>query len=348
MTSPMTSSKARLALLPLLACAALACKSKQNAQHTGPVVARIGDEVITADDFKKKLDETSPFLRARYNTAERKKEFLENLIKNELLAQEAMRRGLDKSPAVQEVIKRAAVQELLRQQLDEKLTGADIADADLRKFYEQHLEDYVKPERVRINHLLIATGPGAQGKASRLLREISDRESKGEVNAFQVVAMKESADPKSAPVGGDVRYLSKVELSRELGDAVAEASFTLAKAGDKAGPLETPRGFELIKLQNRTIALDKKFDDVKDMLRQRMARERRSQEYDAFMKRLRADGRVTIMDDEIAKLPNPEAGQGMSFPGMQASPPRPPPSMQPSPSRLENIARPAQRAEAPK
>ena len=92
---------------PLVACALLgtllaACPGKKSVEKTGPTVATVGDDVITADEFKKRLDETSPFLRARYNTLERKKEFLENLIRNDLLAQEAQRRGLDKAPAVRE------------------------------------------------------------------------------------------------------------------------------------------------------------------------------------------------------------------------------------------------------
>ena len=86
---------------------------KRDGKH-GPVVAKVGNDSITAEEFKKRLDETSPFLRARYNTIERKKEFLESLIRNELLAQEAERQGLEKSPAVREQVKRAMIQELIK------------------------------------------------------------------------------------------------------------------------------------------------------------------------------------------------------------------------------------------
>ena len=315
------SSLALAAAIALCAAGVTACKTKK-ADKSGPVLANVGDETITADDFKRRLDETSPFLRARYNTPERKKEFLENLIKNELLAQEAQRRGLDKTPAVQEVVKRAMVQELLRQQLDEKLAGGDLGDGELKKFYEGHVDDYVKPERIRIHHLLVAAEPNDQArrregraKALRLLEDITQREAKGEINAFQVVAMKESNDPQSAPVGGDMRYLSKEEMTKELGEAVASAVFQMQKPGDKAGPIETPKGFEIVKLQNKTVALDKKYDDVKEMVRQRMARERRSKDYDDFIKRLRDGGNVKLNEAEIAKLPNPETGPNMQFPG---------------------------------
>jgi peptidyl-prolyl cis-trans isomerase C len=327
----------RLALLaPLLAAAAIACKPSKPAK-SGTVLANVGNDVITSEEFKKRLDETSPFLRARYNTPERKKEFLENLIKNELLAQEAERRGLQNSPAVAEVTRRAMVQELLRQQLDEKLTGADIPEVELKGFYDSHVEDYVKPERIRINHLLVAAKEGdasartaARAKAQKLLEDIKAREAKGELNAFQVVTMKESNDPQSAPVGGDVRYLSKVEMAKELGAPVADAVFQMVKPGDKAGPVETTKGYEIVKLQNRTVALDKKFEDVKDLVRQRMARERRNKDYDDFLKKLREQGKVKVHDEELAKIPNPEPGPGMPFPGMAGRPMtggQPPPMM---------------------
>ena len=82
------------------ACAlALGCGKRSSSTETksGPAVAHVGNDVITADEFKKKLDETSPFLRARYNTLDRKKEFLENLVRNELLVQEAEKREVSAS-----------------------------------------------------------------------------------------------------------------------------------------------------------------------------------------------------------------------------------------------------------
>src|SRR5438270_12425179 len=77
-------------------CATLALAACHKGEKSGPVVAEVGDEKITADEVRQRLNETSPFLRARYNTVERKKEFLENMVRNELLAQEAIRQGYDK------------------------------------------------------------------------------------------------------------------------------------------------------------------------------------------------------------------------------------------------------------
>jgi peptidyl-prolyl cis-trans isomerase C len=289
------------------ALAALALAACKKNEKSGPVVAKVGDESITADEVRQRLNETSPFLRARYGTLDRKKEFLENLVRNELLAQEAVRQGYDKSPAVREQTKRAMIQELIKHQLDAKLSGTDIADEELKKFYDAHIDDFVKPERARVFHILL---PGkdakeradARKRATALLKDIDTREKKGEVNAFQSVAIKESKDPLSAPMGGDLRFLSKDELTKAYNPELANAAFELKNPGDKTGPLETPAGIELVKLQVKTVALSRSFDDSKESIRQRMARERRSRDYDDWVKKLRETTKVAINEQELEKV----------------------------------------------
>ncbi len=290
-------------LFAVCALAPIACKKGAS----GPVVAHVGDDVITAEEFKRRIDEQSPFLRARYSTVERKKELLEALIRNELLAQEAQREGLDKSPAVRDATKRAMIQELIKRQLDEKMSGSDIPETELKAFYDAHVDDYVKPERARVYHIFLpAKEPKekaqAKARAAALLKDIQAREKKGEVNAFQATAIKESKDLLSAPMGGDLRFLSKEELAKSHGAALADAAFGLKNPGEVAGPLETPAGIELVKLQVKTVALNRTFEESKETVRGRMARERRSRQYDDFVKKLRDGGKVSIDEAELAKV----------------------------------------------
>ncbi|TMB32955.1 MAG: peptidylprolyl isomerase [Deltaproteobacteria bacterium] len=290
---------------------------KRDGKH-GPVIAKVGNDSITAEEFKKRLDETSPFLRARYNTIERKKEFLESLIRNELLAQEAERQGLDKSPAVREQVKRAMIQELIKKQLDEKLSGNDIPDSELKGYYDSHIDDFVKPERARVYHILVAAKDAkdkaqAKKKAEALLKDINERTRKGEVNAFQAVAQKDSQDPTSAPMGGDLRFVSKDELTKSYSAELANAAFDLKNPGDVAGPIETPAGAELVKLQVKTPTVNRSFEESKEGIRGRMARERRSKDYDDFVKKLRDNGNVSIDEGELAKVvPSEPASPSMS------------------------------------
>jgi peptidyl-prolyl cis-trans isomerase C len=288
-------------------CATLALAACHKGEKSGPVVAEVGDEKITADEVRQRLNETSPFLRARYNTVERKKEFLENMVRNELLAQEAIRQGYDKSPAVREQMKRAMIQELIKHQLDSKLAGTDIPDEELKKFYDAHLDDFVKPERARVFHILLPAKDAreraeAKKKAAALLKDIDAREKKGETNAFQTAAIKESKDALSAPLGGDLRFLSKDELTKAYTAEMANAAFDLKNPGDKTQPFDTPAGVELVKLQVKTVAINRSFEESKEPIRQRMARERRSRDYDDWVKKLRENAKVAIHEQELEKV----------------------------------------------
>lgn len=312
-------------------CAVLALAGCRKGEKSGPVVAEVGDEKITADEVRQRLNETSPFLRARYNTVERKKEFLENMVRNELLAQEAIRQGYDKSPAVREQTKRAMIQELIKHQLDSKLAGTDIPEEELKKFYDAHLDDFVKPERARVFHILLPAKDAreraeAKKKAAALLKDIDAREKKGEVNAFQSAAIKESKDALSAPLGGDLRFLSKDELTKAYNAELANAAFELKNPGDKTQPFDTPAGVELVKLQVKTVAMNRSFEESKEPIRQRMARERRSRDYDEWVKKLRENTKVAIHEQELEKVqadaaPSPQQPAGISSAHPQALPP---------------------------
>ncbi len=312
-------------------CATLALAACHKGEKSGPVVAEVGDEKITADEVRQRLNETSPFLRARYNTVERKKEFLENMVRNELLAQEAIRQGYDKSPAVREQMKRAMIQELIKHQLDSKLAGTDIPDEELKKFYDAHLDDFVKPERARVFHILLPAKDAreraeAKKKAAALLKDIDAREKKGETNAFQTAAIKESKDALSAPLGGDLRFLSKDELTKAYNAELANAAFELKNPGDKTQPFDTPAGVELVKLQVKTVAMNRSFEESKEPIRQRMARERRSRDYDEWVKKLRENTKVAIHEQELEKVqvdaaPSPQQPAGISSAHPQALPP---------------------------
>src|SRR4051812_48706102 len=97
----------RLFLLGLVAITASACQPQSGGgKKTGVPIAQGNGILITSDEFKARLDEQSPFIRARYTTVERKKEFLENLVRQEVLAAEAERQGLDKDPDVRATLRK--------------------------------------------------------------------------------------------------------------------------------------------------------------------------------------------------------------------------------------------------
>ena len=92
-----------------------------------------------------------------------------------------------------------------------------------------------------------------------------------------------------------------------------------------AGPIDTPSGVELVKLQVRTVALNRTFEESKESIRGRMARERRSKDYDDFVKKLRENGKVSIDEVELAKV-NPAEAPAPGLPVAHPASPQAQPS----------------------
>src|SRR5215831_17389865 len=72
----------------------------QNPEDLKGTVASGRDFTISVGDFQKRLNEQSPYIRTRYTSLERKKEFLDNMVRFEVLAGEAQRKGFDKDAEV--------------------------------------------------------------------------------------------------------------------------------------------------------------------------------------------------------------------------------------------------------
>src|SRR5215472_8763033 len=127
---------------------------RHNKDSKGTPVATFNDDSVTVEELKQRFSEMSPFLRARYQTVEQRKDYVDGLARFELLAAEAHRRGLQNDPEVVETAKKVMVQKLIQKEFDEK--QASVPDNEIKDYYEAHKSDYVKPELIRLSEIFFA------------------------------------------------------------------------------------------------------------------------------------------------------------------------------------------------
>ncbi|MBE2254161.1 MAG: peptidyl-prolyl cis-trans isomerase [Myxococcus sp.] len=292
------------ALLLLVACSNPAGtpvdfrRSAPAGTTSGPVAARFGKDAVTVAELNQRFAEMNPYARARYQTLEQRRDYVEGLARFELLAQEAIRRGLHNDPDVVEAAKRVMVQELLKQELDERAEA--ITDAQVKAYYESHRDDYVKPAMTRLSHVAFSKERRAQAEAvlaeARALAPM-------DYAAFGKLAREHSEDEKTKVLDGDLRFLSDDELAAQLGPEAREAAAKLERIGDVAPALvETPRALHVIKLQGRQLALNLSLEQAAASIRQVLLNETRQERYRALLEKLKADARFELSDEGLAKV----------------------------------------------
>ncbi len=96
------------------------------------VLAKVGDKNITLGDYVAVLDRMDQFDRLRYQSPERRKELLDEIINVELLAQEATAKGYDKDPVAQEELRQILRDAMLADTRKDAPKPADIPLAEVR------------------------------------------------------------------------------------------------------------------------------------------------------------------------------------------------------------------------
>ncbi|MFL5353686.1 peptidyl-prolyl cis-trans isomerase [Archangium sp.] len=269
-------------------------------QAGGTPVASWKGDGVTAEELRRRLEEMSPALRERYQTLEQKREYVEGLARFELLVQEALARGLQNDPEVVASTKRALVARLMRSQLDEAqppVTGAEVA-----AYYQSHLEDYVRPEQVRLSHVFLAAPredaarvTAARQKAEKVLAEAKALPAR-DFAAFGRLARSHSEEPRTQPLDGDLRYRSLEVLAQDFGPEVAEAARTLVPGGPGtlSGVVQTDAGLHVLQLTAHQSALDLKLEDVRQQISGRLTQDKRTRAWAELLSGLEKRAGFTV------------------------------------------------------
>jgi peptidyl-prolyl cis-trans isomerase C len=165
----------------------IASASGARADDANPVAIRVGDLTMRTSDVARRLAAMPAFQLATLGRTpdEIRKRFANTVLVPEMLhGAEAQRRGLATEPwmrgRVNDAFRRALIESLRRD-----ATTAGLPDLEVRAYYEEHRDDYQRPERIRIFRILVddeslarkilsdAKGPGGPERWSRLARDHS-------------------------------------------------------------------------------------------------------------------------------------------------------------------------------
>lgn len=311
----------------------------QPAADLAAPLATVDGVVITVGELQERLNRMSPYIRARYTSLEQKKEFLDSLIRFEVLAKEAERRGFQNDPEVVRTMKQVMIQKLMRDEFEVKLTPDAITDADIKKYYDEHVDEFVKPEEVRAAAIIVKTADQAKRVA------IEAGSDAGQTNkGFRDLVAKYSADDETKLRGGDLRWMSADD--KELPAPVVKAAFALQNTGDVSGVIDDGKGsFWILKQTGRRKAMTRSLDEASQLIRNKLYRERRVDAQKSFIDTLRAKSQIEVDDANLAKVRIDTSTQGAlgdphadsqplpDFSGTPAAPTPPePPPLAPAPA----------------
>jgi peptidyl-prolyl cis-trans isomerase C len=178
----------------------------------------------------------------------------EELIRREVLAQEAQKKGIDKKPEVQGQLDLARQGVLVGAYLSDYVRNHPVTDEAIKKEYE-NIKKALGDKEYKARHVLV------ENEASALA--IIEKLGKGE--KFEDLA-KQSKDPGSKDRGGDLGWSNPASYVKPF----AEALVKLEKGKYTAAPVKSDFGWHVILLDDTRELKAPVLDEVKPQLMQRL------------------------------------------------------------------------------
>jgi peptidyl-prolyl cis-trans isomerase C/peptidyl-prolyl cis-trans isomerase D len=259
-------------------------KPAAKAPSGNAALAKINERTITLEEFNRRYEQNSQLVPGRKPP---KDEVLKNIVYFELATQEARRLKLHLDPNLREQFDILLYQALVRRNVQPKIEGIDVSEAEVKKYYEAN-------PLVRTSHIILLSKPGMtetelkelRERAAKVLTEV--REGK---KAFDELARQYSEGP-SARTGGDVDWGARHKLLPEY----YEAALQLKNTGDVSGVVETPYGFHIIKLTGK-----KGYGEIdavyKDFIIRTLRENKGQGVYNEYFEGLKKKAKVTVNED---------------------------------------------------
>jgi len=246
----------------LVLCTGAAAADESAAAGAAPVLASWGDVEVTTRDLRAYTlglpDDTRKQVMSSKDKLGRA---VRNLLLRKTLMREALERDIDNTEAAQLRLHQARQDILITEWRRVYLDEHSVADPEslAREEYLANRDQYRRPERRDVTHILIPTRQRPEQEAREIIEAVKAQIETGELSFDQAVA-EYSEGPAAENNNGRINSITPGQTAQ----AFDEAAFSLDAPGDWTGPVQTRFGFHLIRLDDIHPAKQQPFEAVRD------------------------------------------------------------------------------------
>ena len=215
--------------------------------------------------------------KGQKDTPELRNAIKEELISRELVAQDTQKKGLDKTPEAQEQLAQIRQNFLIELNMADFMKKNPVTEAELKAEYDRQIGLLGEPGKIQeyqISQIVTQTQPDAKAALARI--------QKGE--AFAKVAKEVSINP-SKEGGGSLGWVLPGQILPSIGNVIVN----LDKGGITAQPIETPYGWNIIKVDDKRAFTPPSLEQAKEQVQLAVLQAKKA----AYIKKIRDAAKIT-------------------------------------------------------
>ncbi len=243
------------------------------------VVAVVNGVVIRATEVLSLMDSADGGVDAN--------EAVDILVRNELLSQEAMKRGFGNEIEVKYAKKTALARACLKKRVGEDITTQTLDEEKLRALYEANIERFVHGVYRRVRHILVFTGDVGlpDDEAFKVATEIAEEAERIATEQEFVELFRSFNDKYPSTLKLERLKPFDAANTRYVPEFVA-GTFAIKGIGDTSPPIKTSFGWHVIFVAAELPAKNEPYEDVRDSLARSVLPAEKELKYEAFVDEL--------------------------------------------------------------
>jgi peptidyl-prolyl cis-trans isomerase C len=253
-------------VLALAACSAEKDAKPAAKASTEPVAATVNGMPLSqksVDMMVKQMGESG-----QPDTPETRKAIIDQLALQMVVADEAVKKGLDKTPDVTDQLDAIRQSVLARAYIQNFIKTNPVTDDMVKAEYDR-IKATITGKEYKARHILVEKEAEAKDIIAKL---------KKDAGAFAKLAMEKSKDPGSKAKGGDLGWFDPSRMVPEFGAAIAK----LEKGQITSEPVKTQFGYHVIQLEDSRAIEPPPLDDVKPQLQQQLQQQAAMKEIESM------------------------------------------------------------------
>lgn len=243
------------------------------------IIAKVNGKEITQADMDLLIRTLGPQRAMQFQSEEGQKQLVDELVNQELFYFDAVDTKLEETEMFKEELEIAKSNILKQLNIKKTLDAVTVNEDDMKSFYDENKDKFVRPMTVTASHILVDT----EEKADEIHAELEGGKDFAE-------AAKEFSSCPSKDRGGDLGPFGKGQMVPEF----EEAAFAM-EIGKVSSPVKTQFGYHIIKLTDKTEEGTSSYDEVKAQIEQQLVVMQQNEVYFKKVDELKSKYTVEIL-----------------------------------------------------
>ncbi len=256
-------------------------RPSETPQVQGSLLAKVDNWVLTLEDFNQKVQDLQQLSsEIKIENFDDKKTLLEELVRQQLLVQEAKLRGMDRKKEVVSAMEEFRRGLLVRELIAALTEDVKVDSKEIENYYNQFKDSFSEPVQWHVREIVIS----APEQAKQVLIEAL----KGADFASLATQYSKSA---SASKGGDLGLIDKAKFPQ------LDAELSNLEVGSISKVIKCPDGFYIIKLEEKKGGKARSLSESWDQIKEGLTAVKQNDKLQDFIGKLRQNAKVEIHED---------------------------------------------------